>query len=144
MSRPAPGTLLWIALAPGKVALAKVLYAQHDILMLALADQLFAGDALPDPLPPFAAKIFLHAADAATDGPITKAGRDPAPIDPKSTTRVRGGAVYIAADKVRAWLPGKDKLPMEQPLHAHGLVAALSKRFGLAPAAKAAAAKKRP
>jgi hypothetical protein len=130
MSRPAPGTLLWIALAPGKVALAKVLYAQHDILMLAVADRLFAGDALPDPLPAFGAKVFLHAADAtADDGPITKAGRDPAPIDPKSTTRVRGGAVYIAADKVRAWLPGKDKLPMEQPLHARGLVAALKKRF---------------
>jgi hypothetical protein len=138
MSRPAPGTLLWIRLAPGKGALAKVLHAQHDILMLAVADALFAGDALPDPLPTFATKLFLHAADASADGgPITRAGRDPAPIDPKSTTRVRGGAVYIAGDKVRAWLPGKDKLPMEQPLHAHGLMAALSKRFGLAPVATA-------
>lgn len=129
MSRPAPGTLLWIPLAPGKVALAKVLYAQHDILMLHVADQLFAGDALPAPLPAFISKHFLHAADATGDGPITKAGRDAAPIDPKDTTRVRGGAVYIAADKVRAWLPGKDKLPMEQALHTRALIAALKKRL---------------
>lgn len=130
MTRPAPGTLLWIALAPGKVALAKVLHAQHDSVMLAVADQLFDGSALPAPLPAFVTKHFLHAKDAAADdGAITKAGRDPAPIDPKSTTRVRGGAVYIQSDKVRAWIPGKDKLPMDTPVHTHALVAALKKRL---------------
>jgi hypothetical protein len=138
MSRPAPGTLLWIPLAPGKVALARVLHAQHDSVMVHVADTLFAGDALPDPLPPFTSKHFLHAKDAADEaGPITKAGRDPAPIDPKATTRVRGGAIYIQSDKVRAWIPGKDKLPMDTPVHTHALVVALQKRFGIAPAPRA-------
>ena len=132
MSRPAPGTLLWIALAPGKAALAKVLHAQHDSVMLGVADQLFDGVALPAPLPPFVTKHFLHAKDAsAEDGAITKAGRDAAPIDARSTTRVRGGAVYIQSDKVRAWIPGKDKLPMDTPTTAHALVAALLARLGL-------------
>jgi hypothetical protein len=137
MTRPVPGTLLWIALAPGKVALAKVLHAQHDSVMLHVADQLFDGHALPDPLPPFVTKHFLHPKDAA-DGAITKAGRDPAPIDAQSTTRVRGGAVYIQSDKVRAWIPGKDKLPMDTPVHAHALVAALKKRLLAASAPRGA------
>jgi hypothetical protein len=149
MSRAAPGTLLWITLAPGKLALAKVLHAQHDSIMLAVADHLFAATAtaapaapaaptlppLPVPLPPFVSKHFVHARDVPADGadapgPIARAGGH-APVDPKDTTRVRGGAVYIQSDKVRAWIPAKDKLPMDTPIAARALVTALRKRLGL-------------
>ncbi|HUQ00901.1 MAG TPA: hypothetical protein VM261_00340 [Kofleriaceae bacterium] len=136
MSRAAPGTLLWITLAPGKLALAKVLHAQHDSVMLHVADQLFDGAAPPAPLPPFVTKHFINAKDVPADGadptgPIARAGGGHAPVDPKDTTRVRGGAVYIQSDNVRAWIPGKDKLPMDIPVAARALVTALRKRLGL-------------
>jgi hypothetical protein len=144
MSRAAPGTLLWITLAPGKLALAKVLHAQHDSVMLHVADQLFAAPApappalppLPAPLPPFVTKQFVHPRDVPADdadpaGPIARAGGGHAPVDPKDTTRVRGGAIYIQSDKVRAWIPGKDKLPMDTPVAARAIVTALRKRLGL-------------
>jgi hypothetical protein len=136
MSRAAPGTLLWITLAPGKLALAKVLHAQHDSVMLHVADQLFAAPApaLPSPLPPFVSKHFVLAKDVPADDSLTsvivRAGTH-APVDPKDTTRVRGGAIYIQSDKVRAWIPGKDKLPMDTPVAARALVTALRKRLGL-------------
>jgi hypothetical protein len=146
MSRAAPGTLLWITLAPGKLALAKVLHAQHDSVMLHVADQVFAATTpapapapaappLPSPLPPFVSKHFVLAKDVPADdsptGVIVRAGGGHAPVDAKDTTRVRGGAIYIQSDKVRAWIPGKDKLPMDTPVAARALVTALRKRLGL-------------